>query len=392
MDRASAYENVGFAPYARVPFDREWARDKTHPKAQDEAKVVLDGVGYDEFELWANSAMEEEEDWDDEVHAVHSLLEEAEPLDDEARIMRLQITSYEACHYMFPDSIFALIGSIGRGAADRELRTGCGAHYGPLMDDARRERIETYASVLEGWVEGRDLDASLREHPGHTDDVRHIYDMLGERTHKKTLYVRRLALVIGLMAQGGEGYRYYSDQCGYPYAAEIDREILTAEGVDPARAEEVIDRGLNVTKGEAEDRFHELLRDVNPLLERICSHYAVPCRIHLFHHFDIWISSVGCGSWRGAMPPTGENRRRIESTVAHLVCALDGWLAGLDPEEAAKPWPEALDTCREVQDFLGDPRPARRYLTSMLWKRLKSQKGRGLIEAHPEAFSARWVS
>ncbi len=103
------------------------------------------------------------------------------------------------------------------------------------------------------------------------------------------------------------------------------------------------------------------------------------------------VSNIGSGTVRGTMPPTGENRRRIESAVADLVCGLDGWLAGLDPEQSAEPWPQALAACKEINELLGTATPLKRFLVAMLWKKMKMQKGTGLLTAHPEAFRARWL-
>jgi len=206
--------------------------------------------------------------------------------------------------------------------------------------------------------------------------------MLGPWAGLKALYAQRIALLISLIEKVGKGYESYSDHHCYPAAAEIDREIFLAEGIPAEQIPDPFD----------EQAFKELLGRANPLLAKISSYYAVVCRLNLFRHFDIWISSVGCGEWRGAMPPIGENRKAVERTVANLACALNGWLAGLAPAAAARPWPEALETCEEVQSLLGNSTPQKRYVVAMLWKRLKHQKGRAAIESNPESFRAEWMT
>ena len=312
MNSETPYGSVSFAPFDVIPEGQEWARDPSGPAHGDDAPSVMhDGTRYDEFALWMNSWMEDDSRWDDEVRLVHTLLRDAAPLDDDSRIMRLQITSYEACHYGFPDSIMHCLASIGDGTADKTLATGCYAQYAPKVDDARRKRIEAYASVLEEWTKDDEVSVCTSKHRDYAEDTRRIHEMLGEHTHIKRLYARRLAILIRLLSQeaGGGIYGKYSDDHCYPEAADIDREILLAEGIPP---DELPDR-LNA------ETFKALLSQANPLLGKISSYYAVNCRHNLFHHFDVWISSVGCGSWRGAMPETGENRKQIEKAVADLV-------------------------------------------------------------------------
>jgi len=211
--------------------------------------------------------MEDEENWDEEVQAVHALLGVAGPLDDDARIMRLQIASHEPCHYGFPDSIHRLLSSIGTGVADRGLVTGCDGHFGRTTDLARIERIRAYASVVQSWADGHSL-AQVSSECGHPDDVGHIYNMLGEKTPKKAAYARRVALLIELIAQESRGYRFYSDRCCYPAAAEIDREILALEGVVPDTIDDVIKQGMELEKGAGEAQFRAVLREVSPFLAR----------------------------------------------------------------------------------------------------------------------------
>ena len=382
MESHSPYGNIEFAPFSEVPVAKEWTRDPSFPK-KDEPTVMCRGTRYTEFSLWLNSWLEDDSRWDDEVHAAHGLLEDAAPLNDDFRIMRLQVASYEACHYSFPDSLMTLLACIGAGVADRELKTGCYAHFGRNTDDRRRlQRVQAYASILGDWAEQSNVSDSLSGHPGYEGDVRRLYEMLGPWTRRKVLYARRLALLIGLIEKVGGGYDSYSNHHCYPAAAEIDREIFLAEGVPAELIPEPLD----------EPAFKELLSRTDPLLAKVSSYDAVFCRLNLFRHFEIWISSVGCGEWRGAMPVTGENRKAIERTVPNLVCALNGWLAGLDPAISARSWSDALETCEEVRNLLGDVTPQKRYVVAMLWKRLKHQKGRAAIESNPPSFRAQWMT
>ena len=381
MQMHSPYGNVEFAPFSEVPIGKEWARDPSFP-GKGGPTVICRGTPYNEFPLWLNSGMENDSRWDDEVHAVHELLKDAARLDDGCRIMRLQVSSYEACHYSFPDSLLKLLACIGQEAADPELITGCDNHFGVRVDDARRRRVQAYASILEDWAQGTRLPDYLCRHPDSEGDARRLHQMLGQWTTLKALYARRVALLIRLIGKVEEGYDSYSNHHCYPSAAAIDREILLAEGVLPGSVPQPLD----------EQAFKELLSQANPLLARVNSYYAVICRLNLFRHFDIWISSVGCGEWRGAMPPTGENRKAVEGTVTNLVCGLNGWLAGLEPPASARSWPNALETCHEVCGLLGASTPEKRYLVAMLWKRLKHQKGSATIDDNPQLFRAKWMA
>jgi len=382
MRSRSPYGNIEFAPLSEVPVGKEWAHDPSMP-TNGEPIIICRGTPYDEFPLWLNSWMEDDSRWDDEVHAVHELLKAAAPLNDDFRIMRLQIASYEACHYSFPDSLMKLLACIGAEVADRELITGCDAHYGPRCDDdARRQRVRAYASILGDWAERTSFSDCLSRHLDHEADVRHVRQMLGPWTRLKALYARRLALLIHLIEKEERGYDSYSNHHCYPAAAEIDREIFLAEGIPGESIPDPLD----------EQAFKELLGRANPLLANISSYYAVICRLHLFRHFDIWISSVGCGEWRRAMPPTGENQKDVERTVANLASALNGWMAGLEPEASVRAWPDALETSREVRSLLGSSTPQKRYLVAMLWKRLKHQKGHAAIDSNPQLFRAKWMT
>lgn len=383
MERRSPYGNIQFAPISEVPVAKEWARDHFHPR-KDEPTVTWGGKSYVEFSLWENSWLEDESRWDEEVHAIHRLFEDAAPLDDDFRIMRLQVASYEACHYAFPDSLMKLVASIGTGVADRELKTGCYANLGPNTSDLQRlERISAYAAILGEWAEQIGISISLSLHPDHEEDVHLIHDMLGPWSRPKALYARRLALLVGLIEKVADGYDSYSNHHCYPGAAEIDREIFLTEGVPAELIPEPLD----------EKSFLEILsRRSNPLLANISSYGPVFCRLNLFRHFHIMISSVGCGEWRGVMPETGENRRNVERFIPSLVCALNGWLAGLHPSVSAQCWPDALEACEEVGNLLGESTPQKRCVVAMLWKRLKNQKGRAAIDGNPQSFRAQWMA
>jgi len=336
--------------------------------------------------------MEQKEHWDAGMHAIAGLLREVEPLDDDSRIIRLQIASYQVSHYTFPESTFSLIETIGSGQADRNLVTGCGAHFGDLSDPQRHRRIRAYISTLESWADSQDLQEARDRSPGYSDDVDRIYGLLGERTRLKSLLAARLALLTDSMDR--EDFDHFFKRCCYPDAAELDRQILAEAGIAEETMEELISKGMALAEKDEiaeEDIGSFNAWSVYPVWGWTAADGEYPCHGNFFRHWDIKIASIGTGEIRGNIPETGENRERIASHMANIQCALDGWLAGLDPDESARAWTQAKETCIQVTEMLGSTTPLKRYLVATLWKKMRMHKGNANLWAKPSAFQPRWV-
>jgi hypothetical protein len=94
-----------------------------------------------------------------------------------------------------------------------------------------------------------------------------------------------------------------------------------------------------------------------------------PCHHKVFRRYDIIVSSIGAGAWRGAMPMRGTDGSGRADTVDALLAPVEAWLEGR-PVAA-----DGIDHQRfaEVQGLLGQPDPTGRFLASLLVSLLHAQ-------------------
>ncbi len=288
------------------------------------------------------------EAWEDEVleghrwgcHGQHAaeeherliaLWQDAKPLDDDARELILQILCLEICNWRLEDSVLELCHAIGQG---RPATFGIG-HTDSITDERWRQ-VLAYHAALRSWQTAGKPSAydTLLKNIDASGSVRdRVFGMLGERSELKQLYVERFCLCLERWLR-----EYLPPQhgllCGHRAAVEaLESEIRKRD--DDGRI-------LNAMRGDGDGRL------------RPCGHKA-------FRRYDIILSSIGCGKWRGAMPACGNGGTRRADTLGACLAPIQAWL-------------DRTERRCDYDAILGEPNPRKRFLVSLLVSLLRSQE------------------
>lgn len=170
----------------------------------------------------------------------------------------------------------------------------------------------------------------------------HVFTMLGERTQLKELYVERFCLNLecwlgGIYLEGSPQLRAYEGA-----VEKLENEIMNR---DPHR-EMLQWMKLDGKKGWIE----------------ICHHKA-------FRRFDIHISSIGAGRWRGYYPLRGTDGRERALTLEKYLFPIEAWIKDSPADEA----PDKL-LFDEIHELLGEKDDTKVFLASLLVSLLRSQQ------------------
>lgn len=310
------------------------------------------------------------------------------PLDDEARLLRLQAAALERCYWTFPGNVDLVLDGIGQGRVNLDEGISCqppwttllavlrrrrnhplaGLGIAPLhhqqacapQDDARQKLIRAYVTILTWWcAEGRP-DILKGELAAHAELAETIYRRLGPATRLKQLYVHKLIWNLSFWA-------YPHVPGGRPWGE------FFAFG-------NVYDEAIRDELGGRKDVVSPLIASNN--------NYGT-CHHAFFRHVDHVIAHIGAGR-SVVLPGAGRERERIESVVTNYVHAMGSWLAGREEDEAVAIWPPGGDTVRRVYSLVGGATPVKRWLVACLWKDLQDRQadcGRGELDVSPARFA-----
>ena len=295
------------------------------------------------------------ERWEEEVVAEHrwrrhgdkasaersrlwQLWDAAQPVAQDTRKIIDQIVALEICNWRLEESILALCEAIGAGrptampightaSITEERWCQVWQYYGALRHWLAADRAASYAPLVKRF------DPSERIH-------RHVATMLGGPDELKQLYVERLCLCLE---------RWLQDWL------PADSILLSGHRAAVAALEEEIRRRdpggqiLNAMRDDGDGRLQP------------CSHKA-------FRRYDIIISSIGCGKWRGAMPTRGVDGFERADLLARYLNPIDAWIGkGQDAHLVSDPG-------RTIIPLLGDPDDTKRFLASLLVSVLRAQE------------------
>ncbi|MFC1735715.1 hypothetical protein ACFL1X_06325 [Candidatus Hydrogenedentota bacterium] len=168
---------------------------------------------------------------------------------------------------------------------------------------------------------------------------KHITEMLGSRTELKELYVERFCLCLERQLR-----------VRVPRESPLLAGHLAATAAIEAEIEKRDPGGeiLNAMKGDGMGRLQP------------CSHKA-------FRRYDIILSSIGCGKWRGTMPMRGtDGFERVENLKQYLD-AINSWIE--KKKETERPSPQST----EIRSSLGEPNKTKMFLASLLVSLLQAQ-------------------
>lgn len=231
------------------------------------------------------------------------------------------MATFNCCwfHTDFPLNILKACEAIGEGKP-RAGRSCC------QVSPERWQRANEYVAAIQGRLRGCDPRSLAEEGNYDLDNISRVYSMMGERwTSAKEILFRRYLFVLinrlkwatnfhllgdssygdpGLTFRNFEEY-HFNDETYYfdltkdsPPIKELDRRIRR-----------------NVTDGE------EWIRRLDTPEEPLCQQKYL-------RYQDIRISSIGCGKWRKALPPSTESKERFLRVMDAFDAALRAWCDG----------------------------------------------------------------
>jgi hypothetical protein len=319
----------------------------------------------------SNGETEEAEGWEREFHADHrwgrlrkwlpaqeelwgtertsrehaelkALWERIKPLDQPSQDTLNAITALEICNWNLEESILSICEAIG-SRQPPSLRIG----HGHSITDERWRKVWAYYLTLRKWLPssgrytGYDALLGLCDPEGEIRD--HVLGMLGEGSELKRLYVERFCLNLGywlggFFPEGSPQRKAYDAAVG-----ELEKEIARLDS-DPEMLEWM---RLDGRRGWIE----------------VCHHKA-------FRRFDIQISSIGAGGWRGAPLPKGSDGIARAETLEEYILPIEAWVKG----SKAPPDPPDAAIYERIHDYLGEPDDTKLFLASLLSSLLRSQQ------------------
>lgn len=262
----------------------------------------------------------------------------AQPMSENAKAVADQVVSLEICNWNLESSISSSCEAIGRNEPT-QLSVG---HLASVTED-RWRRLWAYYLALRDWLHGaggRGFPALLALCDPEQEVRSRVEAMLSDRSELKELYVERLCLCMERWLRGH---------------IPVESPLLKGHFAAVHELEDEIE------KRDADGKILDALRLDGDGRLQPCSHKA-------FRRYDIIISSIGCGEWRGAMPRRGtDGFERADLTSSYL----DPIALWVDKGDEAVL--EATPRC-EIVSALGKPDKTKRFLASLLVSLLRSQE------------------
>ncbi len=274
-----------------------------------------------------------------ELERLRRLWQAAQPLSEAGGRIADQIVALEICNWRLEEHLPALCRAIGTG---QPLQRQVG-HVGSVTDD-RWRKIWAYYLACRDWLP-RPIPAGYAAALALVDSQgqvrRGIADLLGEPTELKRLYVELFCLCLEYWIGGW-------------YESSFPQTLSRRAAVGAVREEiQRRDPDSHMLWGFAPEGGGVLF----------------PCHHKLFRRYDILLSSIGAGSWRGAMPAKGDGPAERVATLERCLLPIQAWID--DPRSV----PEGADDgFRSMHAGLGEPDAQKRFLASLLMSLLRSQQ------------------
>ena len=272
-----------------------------------------------------------------EEHArLKKLWEAAQPLSEHCKTTTDQIVALEICNWNLEESILALCGAIG---AKEPAKPGIG-HMVSMTED-RWRKVWAYYLALRNWLphHGKSGYATLLRLCDPDREIENrVVNLLGNRNELKELYVLRFCYCLEFWLDGCPGGETPTITA---QAAEVEKKIKT---IDP--------------EGKILGAFQ--LEGVGKL--ELCHH-------KVFRRYDIILSSIGCGTWRGAMPMRGTDGLDRAATLGKLLSPIEAWTNSNKIKEG-----EDGEFLGKSYSLLGQPDDTKLFMASLLSSLLRSQE------------------
>ncbi len=284
--------------------------------------------------------------YDERISGEHarlrSLWEKAQPLTQPCQDILRSTIALEICNWNLEESIMSLCKAIGSKTSP-DLRIG----HNYSITDERWRKVWAYYLTLRRWLPSKGrftgYETLLKVCDPEGKVQKHVLGMLGESTELKQLYVERFCLNLEYWLGG-----FFPDGSpqleGYKAAVERLEDQISKLNPDP----EVLEwMRLDGKRGWIE----------------ICHHKA-------FRRFDINISSIGSGKWRGAIPLRGTDGVERAATLEKYLSPIEAWINCLPSSDDA---PDKA-VCDRIHRLLGEIDDTKLFLASLLVSLLRSQQ------------------
>ncbi len=272
------------------------------------------------------------------------LYEKAQPLDGPCQAIIDQITALEICNWRLEDSILALCVAIG-AKKPAHMKIG---HMASMTNERWKKIWAYYLSCLEWLSDSMDsgYEVMLAVCDPDKNIQEHIFSLLSEKTKLKELYVQRFCLYLGFM---------------------INRSFEV--GSAPAFVHDV---SLSAVETEIKKHDSEASILAGFVFDTKYKTYAglELCHHKLFRRLDIILSSIGAGTWRGAMPLKGRDGFERAELLEKYLYALETWIrTGLQPASQA-----GDDFVHSIHILLAERDDTKVFLASLFVSLLRSQQ------------------
>jgi hypothetical protein len=209
------------------------------------------------------------------------------------------------------------------------------------MTGERWRKIWAYYLTLRDWNSckprsGYDELLALCDPDGTVRN--HVLGLLGEPTEVKGLYVERFCLMMD----------YWLNGC--------------PEGVTPALSEWERSLELEIAKRDPEGKILDALREQGIGKLEFCHH-------KLFRRYDIILSSIGAGKWRGRIPKRGTDGLERADELEMYLEPIEDWAEGRSREKGSR----APDIYKRIQRSLGKRDDTKVFMASLLVSLLRAQ-------------------
>lgn len=280
---------------------------------------------------------------DDEISKEHAKLKKLwkkAQLSEPCKDILQSIINLEICNWYLEDSIMSLCKAIGSKVSPLNI-----GHSDSITDD-RWRTVWAYYLALKKWLpcaeRSTGYETLLKVCDSEGTIQNHVFTMLGERSELKQLYVERFCLNLeywlgGFFPEGSPQLKVYEAA-----VEKLENEILE---YDP------------------DSEILEWMRlDGKMGWIEICHHKA-------FRRFDIHISSIGAGRWRGQLPLRGSDGIERALTLEKYLFSIEAWITDSPGYDAPD-----KNLFEKIPKFLGEKDDTKVFCASLLVSLLRSQQ------------------